>query len=89
MAALPYVEVGHMDTRTGAYVRDGEVSAAYLTACGVRVRVTTHRWGDKAEADITIDPHWTEDNRVNSIDVIEIRATDHQAAIRVAGSSQP
>ena len=87
MSEMPNVEVGHMDLSTGAYVRDGEASTVYLTVAGVRVRASVHRLTGKAELDLTIDAHWTAENHVNALDVIEVRAHKHQAAIRVRGTA--
>jgi hypothetical protein len=83
--SLPDIEVGHMDTSTGHYVRDGAVSFVYLTVAGVRVRASVHTFGGKPELDLTVDPFWTEDNRVFEIDLIEVRASRSQAVLRLCG----
>jgi hypothetical protein len=86
--SLPSIAVGRMDTSTGREVPLGEFGTVYLTVAGVRVRASVHRFDADAELSIVVDPHWTEDNRVNELDVTEMRQHGSQAAIRVRGKQR-
>jgi hypothetical protein len=75
-----------MTLSDGRYARVGQAGCVYLTVAGVRLRATVHSFGSKGpELSISLDPLWTEENRVNALDIIEVRATPGQAAIRVRG----
>jgi hypothetical protein len=86
--SLPKITVKTMDGRNGQDVLVGEHSTVYLEVAGVRVRASVHKFDQGAELNLVVDPKWSAENPVNAIDIVEVRATASQAALRVRGMDE-
>lgn len=83
--SLPKIKVAKMDPGTGQDIPLGEHATVYLEVAGVRVRASVHKFDHSPELNLVVDPKWTNDERVNALNVVEMRMHGSQAAIRVRG----